>query len=96
VPADELASTVERIARSIAYSSPDILEIKKAGVNRMVEGAGFRSNILTASLSDSVLHGSQIGATRLATLGERGVRGANEQWSQELDEAVRGGPESGD
>jgi enoyl-CoA hydratase len=88
VPRDELEQATIEMAARIAYSSSDILEIKKAAINRMVEGSGFRSNLLVGALNDAVPHASRIGETRHRTLGERGVRAANEQWSKEMDAAV--------
>jgi enoyl-CoA hydratase len=90
VPAAELEAVVLEMARKIAYSSPDILEIKKAAINRMVEGAGFRELLLTCGLNNAVLHGSDVGLSRMRTLGEQGLRAANAQWTSELDAAAAG------
>jgi enoyl-CoA hydratase len=58
VPAEQLIDAVEGLAKRIALTPPDVLEIKKRSINRAMEAMGMRQATAAVAEMDALLHTS--------------------------------------
>ena len=58
VPAADLLDDVRAMATAIARTPPELLRLKKAAINRVVELSGFRTAVLLGAETDAILHES--------------------------------------
>ena len=74
LPQDALADAVLEMATRIAVEPPGLVELEKAAINRVFEAAGFRTVLLSGSLSNAVGHGSSDSAAIHRELQELGAK----------------------
>lgn len=76
VPAADVLTRAESIARQIARTPPDLLRIKKAALNRMMDLSGFTEVALAGAEFDAIAHDSPGMMSITAKIDELGLKGA--------------------
>ncbi len=76
VPAADVLTRAEKIARQIARTPPDLLRIKKAALNRMMDLSGFTEVALAGAEFDAIAHDSPGMMSITAKIDELGLKGA--------------------
>jgi enoyl-CoA hydratase len=65
VPADEVLERAERLARVIARTPTELLQVKKRAINRVMDMQGFSEMVMFGAEFDAIAHDSAaVDATR--------------------------------
>lgn len=76
VPADELEETVRGLAHKMAKTSPSVLQLKKAAINRVWDRVGFREAVLAGVEWDVLTHKDPSTDVLRKWVREDGMKGA--------------------
>lgn len=80
VPAPQLAAHVDALARGIARTPRDLLQLKKEALNQVLESMGFRQAILRGAAWGALSHDMDGTAEVRRAVGEVGLRGAIDRY----------------
>src|SRR4029077_8045769 len=74
--ADRLAEETFAVAEKIAKLSPELLELKKLAINRVMDAQGFRETVLYGAEWDAIAHTSAGVTKTRGWLRDEGIKGA--------------------
>lgn len=74
VPASRLLDDAAALAAGIARTPTELLTLKKAAINRMVDQGGFRSGVLAGAETDALAHQSAAVRQLREAIGEHGLK----------------------
>jgi enoyl-CoA hydratase len=83
VPADELMERATRLARQVAKTPPELLEVKKLALNRIMDMQGFSEMVMFGAEFDAIAHDSDSYDNTIREIRENGIKVAIQRFHAE-------------